>query len=304
MNQESTHVPVLLNEAIEALHVQPGRRYVDCTVGPGGHAEAILQRGGRLLAIDIDPQTIDLARQRLSPYGPDAIVVKEDFQNLRSVCADFGFIPADGVLFDLGVSSFQLDSPDRGFSFQHDALLNMRFNTTQHLTAAAIVNTYPEREIATILEKYGEEHRGKRIARSIVANRPIETTAQLATVVERCVGSRGRIHPATKTFQALRIMVNQELARLERALEQVVEVLGTAGRLVVISFHSLEDRLVKNFMRRESKDCICPPEVPVCTCGHKATLSLPTRKAVTPSSSEVAANPRSRSARMRVAERI
>lgn len=304
MTQESPHTPVLLEEAIEALRVQPGKRYVDCTVGPGGHAEAILGRGGRLLGMDIDPQAVEWARRRLLPYRQDVVLLNEDFQDLERVCAGAGFVPADGILFDLGMSSLQLANSSRGFSFQHDAPLNMRFTTSQELNAATIVNTYPEDELASILEKYGDEHRGKRIARSIVASRPIETTVQLATVVERCVGSRGRIHPATKTFQALRITVNEELDRLERALGQVTKVLIPGGRLVVVSFQSLEDRLVKNFMRRESKDCICPPEIPVCTCNHRATLSLITKKAITPSPIEVLANPRSRSARMRVAERV
>jgi len=304
MNQQSVHIPVLLNETIEAFQVQVGRKYIDCTVGEGGHAAAILEKGAHLLGIDIDPQAIEVARKRLQLYGENAILINEDFENLERICSDSGFHPVHGVLFDLGMSSLQLSDTSRGFSFQHDSPLNMRFSPYHELNAATIVNTFPEEELAAIIEKYGEERRSKQIARSIVANRPIDTTLRLATVIERAVGFRGKIHPATKTFQALRITVNQELRRLETALKQVANILFLGGRLVVISFHSLEDRLVKHYMRQESKDCICPPRTPVCVCDHKATLKLITKKVITPSQAEVLANPRSRSARMRVAERV
>lgn len=304
MNQQSIHIPVLLNETIEAFQVQVGRKYIDCTVGEGGHAAAILEKGAHLLGIDIDPQAIDVARKRLQLYGENAILINEDFENLERICSDSGFHPVHGVLFDLGMSSLQLADTSRGFSFQHDSPLNMRFSPSHELSAATIVNTFPEEELAAIIEKYGEERRSKQIARSIVANRPIDTTLRLATVIERTVGFRGKIHPATKTFQALRITVNQELQRLETALKQVANILFLGGRLVVISFHSLEDRLVKHYMRQESKDCICPPQTLVCVCGHKATFKLITKKVITPSPAEILANPRSRSARMRVAERV
>jgi 16S rRNA (cytosine1402-N4)-methyltransferase len=304
MSKEPTHIPVLLNETLEALQVQPGNRYVDCTVGEGGHATAILDKGAKLLAIDIDPLAIEVARERLLPYGENAILINESFENLERICSETGFSPAQGVLFDLGMSSFQLANTSRGFSFLRDSPLDMRYSPSQELSAATVVNTYPEDELATIIEKYGEERRSKQIARSIVANRPIDTTLRLAAVVEHTAGFRGKIHPATRTFQALRIIVNQELRRLEAALGQVANILCSGGRLVVISFHSLEDRLVKGYMRQESKDCLCPPEVPVCTCGHKAVLKLITKKVITPSPSEVLANPRSRSARMGVAERV
>ena len=304
MNQQSIHIPVLLNETIEAFQVQVGRKYIDCTVGEGGHAAAILEKGAHLLGIDIDPQAIDVARKRLQLYGENAILINEDFENLERICSDSGFHPVHGVLFDLGMSSLQLTDTSRGFSFQHDSPLNMRFSPSHELSAATIVNTFPEEELAAIIEKYGEERRSKQIARSIVANRPIDTTLRLATVIERTVGFRGKIHPATKTFQALRITVNQELQRLETALKQVANILFLGGRLVVISFHSLEDRLVKHYMRQESKDCICPPQTLVCVCGHKATFKLITKKVITPSPAEILANPRSRSARMRVAERV
>jgi len=306
MNQTmpATHIPVLLNEAIEALRVEPGGRYIDCTLGEGGHAAAILEQGGQLLGIDIDPQVIEVARARLLPYGKSAILINNNFENLDQICSSLGIKPVHGILFDLGMSSFQLSNTRRGFSFQHDALLDMRFNPTQELTAATIVNTFPEKDLAGIIERYGEEHRSTQIARSIVQNRPLSTTRQLAAVVARAAGMRGKIHPATKTFQALRIAVNQELERLKAALKQAVNILEVGGRLVVIGFHSLEDRLVKEFLRRESQDCLCPPQTPVCVCGHRAILKLITKRVVTPSPAEVLANPRSRSAKMRAAERI
>ena len=305
MNQMMpTHIPVLLNEAIDALQVEPGGRYIDCTVGEGGHAAAILEKGGQLLGIDIDPQSIEVARARLLPHGQMAILINNSFENLEQICSSLGFQPVRGILFDLGMSSLQLSNTKRGFSFQYDAPLDMRFNPTQELTAATIVNAFTEEDLASIIERYGEERRSTKIARSIAQNRPLSSTRQLATVVARAVGMRGKIHPATKTFQALRIAVNQELERLKAALKQAVNILEVGGRLVVIGFHSLEDRLVKEFLRRESQDCLCPPQTPVCVCGHRAILKLITKRVVTPSPAEVLANPRSRSAKMRAAERI
>ena len=298
------HIPVLLNEAIEALQVKPGGQYVDCTMGEGGHAAAILEQGGLVLGIDIDPQAIELARERLSPYGHRAILINEDFANLEKVCSRIGLHPIRGILFDLGLSSHQLGDMKRGFSFQHEAPLNMCFNPSQEFTAATIVNTFPEKEIARIIKRYGEERRGSEIARSIVASRPLNTTLELAAAITRAVGRRGRIHPATKTFQALRIAVNRELERLKAALKQALNILEAGGRLVVISFHSLEDRLVKDYFRKESQDCLCPPRTPVCICSHHASLKLVTKRVITPSRAEVIANPRSRSAKMRVAEHI
>ncbi len=306
--QAPTHEPVLVEEVVQGLAVQPGGRYVDGTVGGGGHAVAILDHvspGGRLLGIDADPQAIAIARERLSGYGDDVLLVNDNFVNLRAVCDDYGFTPVHGILLDLGLSSYQLDSDARGFSFQRDAALDMRFSPYQETTADTIVNDLPEADLANLIWKYGEERQSRRIARRIVLDRPIRTTLELAHTIELAVGGRhGRIHPATKTFQALRIAVNRELEHLERALEESLDLLGVNGRLVVISYHSLEDRIVKQFMRRESTDCLCPPETPVCICGHAATLRLVNRKVVTPSDDEVKRNPRSRSARLRVAERI
>ncbi len=303
-----SHIPVLLEETISALAVQPGGRYIDCTVGGGGHAAAILERsspGGQLLGIDADPEAIRAARDRLGAYGNSVLLVNDNFVNLKAICVKYDFLPVHGVFFDLGLSSLQLGADERGFSFQQDAPLDMRFSPGQEVTAADIVNTYSEAELAYLIKTYGEEIYSHRIARRIVQGRPVETTLQLAGLIEQAVGGRrGRIHPATRTFQALRIAVNQELDNLPAALKQAIEVLGFEGRLVVLSYHSLEDRIVKQFMQREARGCVCPPEVPVCVCGHAASLKLINRKVITPSEQEMQLNPRSRSAKLRTAERI
>jgi len=303
------HVPVLLREVVDALAVRPGGRYVDCTLGAGGHAEAILAAAspdGELLGIDLDPEALAAARQRLAAYGERVTFVEGNFSQVADLCRERGFAPVQGVLFDLGLSSLQLEEESRGFSFQREGPLDMRFSPRQELTAADIVNTYTEEDLADLLWRYGEERRSRPIARRLCEERPFRTTTQLAKAVEQAVGRRARgvIHPATRTFQALRIAVNQELLHLETALLQAHGLLGFGSRLVVISYHSLEDRIVKNFLRRESQDCVCPPGVPVCVCGHRATLRLVTRGVVRPSAAEVAANPRARSARLRVAERL
>ncbi|MFH0768061.1 MAG: 16S rRNA (cytosine(1402)-N(4))-methyltransferase RsmH [Chloroflexota bacterium] len=303
----SAHIPVLVEETIKALNVQPGGRYIDCTLGGGRHAAAILEHsspGGQLLGIDADPEAIKIARARLQAYSGSTLLINDNFVNLQAICYKHDFLPVHGILFDLGLSSLQLSS-SRGFSFQHDAPLDMRLSPDQHLTAADIVNTYSENELANLLMIYGEEGFSRRIAHRIVQERPLETTLQLAHTIERAVGSRrGRIHPATKTFQALRIAVNRELEYLEAALKQTVNLLGFEGRLVVISYHSLEDRIVKRFMQQESQGCICPPDIPTCVCGHSASLRLINRRVITPSVAEVQINPRSRSAKLRASERI
>jgi 16S rRNA (cytosine1402-N4)-methyltransferase len=301
------HIPVLVNETIQALAVQLGGRYVDCTLGGGGHAAAILEHsspGGQLLGIDADPQAIKVAEAKLQTYRDSTLLINDNFVNLQAICIRYDFYPVHGILFDLGLSSIQLDS-NRGFSFQHDAPLDMRLSPSQEITAADIVNTSSEDELAHIIATYGEEVHSHQIARCIVQERPMETTRQLVQAIEQAVGGRrGRIHPATKTFQALRIAVNQELDHLEAALKQAINLLGFAGRLVVISYNSLEDRIVKQLMQRESKDCICPPGTPTCVCGHTACLRLINKKVITPSPIEVRLNPRSRSAKLRAAERI
>ncbi|UCD08383.1 MAG: 16S rRNA (cytosine(1402)-N(4))-methyltransferase RsmH [Dehalococcoidales bacterium] len=302
------HVPVLTEEVIQALAVQPGGRYIDCTVGGGGHAAAILEHispGGQLLGIDADPEAIRSASQRLNKFDDSILLVNDNFVNLKSICYKNDFVPVHGILFDLGLSSLQLDSDERGFSFQHKAPLDMRFNPNQEITASDIVNDYSEEELARLIWTYGEETAARRIARTIVRERPIKTTVELARIVEQGVGKRQRrIHPATKTFQAIRIAVNKELDHLESALKQAMDLLGYQGRLVVISYHSLEDRVVKQYMQQESKNCICPPEIPICTCEHTASLRQINKRIIAPSPEEIKRNPRSRSARMRAAEHI
>src|SRR4030043_87675 len=259
------HKPVLLSEAVEALQAQPGKRYVDCTLGSGGHAAAILANilpGGQLLGIDADPKSIETAKNRLAEYTESITIINDNFANLETICRENNFLPVHGILFDLGLSSTQLEISERGFSFQQDGPLDMRFSPIQELTAADIVNNFPEDKLSQIIKTYGEERYSKRIARCIIRNRPISNTLQLASVVEKAIGSRrGKIHPATRTFMALRIAVNRELENLVKALKQTVNCLDGRGRLVVISYHSLEDRIVKQFMIRESKGCICPPEI-------------------------------------------
>ncbi len=303
-----THTSVLVGEAVRALAVQPGGRYIDCTLGGGGHAAAILENsspGGQLLGIDADPEALRMARVRLEPYSDSVLIINENFSNLQSICYKYDFFPVHGILFDLGLSSFQLNGDIRGFSFQREAELDMRLSPGQKVTAGDIVNQFPEDELARLIRTYGEEVSSRRIARRIVRERPIRTTLQLARTVEQAVGGRrGKIHPATKTFQALRIAVNHELENLEAGLKQALDLLGAGGRLVVISYHSLEDRIVKRLMQRESRDCICPPGMPTCVCGHTASLRLVNRRVIVPSQAEVELNPRSRSARLRAAERI
>jgi 16S rRNA (cytosine1402-N4)-methyltransferase len=302
------HKPVLTREVLEGLDVAPGKNYIDCTLGLGGHAQAILSSaypGGRLLGIDADPEAALIARDNLYEYSDNVTIVNDNFTNLEEICDEYDFTDVDGILFDLGISSLQLDTPERGFSFQSDAELDMRFSPEQVLTAMDLVNILPEQKLAQLLEEYGEERRARRIARAIVANRPVNSTRKLALLIEQVFkGERGHIHPATKTFLALRIVVNHELENLRSALEQSIKLLNKNGRLVVLSYHSLEDRIVKQFMKRESSGCICPPETPVCVCGHVPTLNLITKKVVTPSIEEIKNNPRSRSAKLRVAEKV
>jgi len=303
-----THIPVLLQETIKALTVQPGGRYIDCTLGAGGHASAILDRsspGGQLLGIDADSEVIEIAKARLEAYSSSILLVNENFVDLEAICIKYDFLPVHGILFDLGLSSLQLNNHGRGFSFQHDAPLDMRLSPSQEVTAVDIINTSSETELAHLIKIYGEEGYSHQIARRVVQERPINTTLQLVRTIEQAIGGRrGRLHPATRTFQALRIAVNHELEHLETALKQAINLLGFEGRLVVISYHSLEDRIVKQLMQQESKDCICPPDVPTCVCGHRASLRLINKRVITPSPTEVKLNPRSRSAKLRAAERI
>ncbi|HNS01463.1 MAG TPA: 16S rRNA (cytosine(1402)-N(4))-methyltransferase RsmH [Anaerolineae bacterium] len=300
----TVHRPVLEQEVLTLLAPRPGGRYIDGTAGGGGHSEALLAAGGQVLSLDADPNAVQRVRQRLLPFGDRSRVLQSNFRHMATVAQQAGFIPVDGILLDLGLSSDQLELEGRGFALMADGPLDMRFDPSQPLSAADLVNTLPEGELADLIYTYGEEHLSRRIARAIVQARPVEGAAHLARVIERAVGRRGRIHPATKTFQALRIAVNDELGALQDVLPQAAALLRPGGRLAVISFHSLEDRMVKQFMQREAQDCLCPPEMLICQCGHVATLRLVSRKPVVPSAEEIARNPRSRSAKLRVAERL
>lgn len=301
------HQPVLYHEIILALQPKNKGLYVDGTLGAGGHARGILEAcapDGRLLGLDVDPQALALARKTLAPYGERARLMPASYDSLTETLRKIGWETLDGILLDLGLSSMQLDTPERGFSFQHDAPLDMRFDPASPTTAADLVNSLPEDELADLIYDYGEERASRRIAKAIVRARPLQTTRQLAAVIESVLPRRGRIHPATQTFQALRIAVNQELDRVENFLPQAVAALKSGGRLAIISFHSLEDRIVKEYFRRESRDCICPPRQPICTCRHRATLKEISRKPITPGEAEIEANPRARSAKLRVVEKL
>src|SRR2546425_1900571 len=315
---QTGHIPVMLEEVLKFLQPRAGGHYVDGTLGGGGHAEAILERsapGGKGLGVDSDVQALARVERRLATAVQDGrlVLVHGNFAELARIVDEAGFVSSvDGVLLDLGFSSYQMDDPERGFSFSADGPLDMRLDQSQELTAADLINSASEQELADIFWRYGEETRSRQIAWRIVRERahgPITHTSQLARLAAAGVPNKpGMIHPATRVFQALRIAVNSELERLEAALPQIVEVMqrgeagktgGDGGRMVIISFHSLEDRLVKVFMRREAMDCICPPGIPVCVCNHKASLHILTPKPVTPTKQEVLDNPRARSAKLR-----
>ncbi len=308
MTPARPHLPVLYHQVIRYLQPRPGGRYVDGTLGAGGHAYGILKASapdGLLLGLDVDPQALALAQEYLSPFGERAILREASYTTLAEQLRVLGWSSVEGIVLDLGLSSMQLDTPERGFSFQKDAPLDMRFSPRTPQTAADLVNTLPEADLADIIYRYGEERRSRRVARAIVAARPIRTTRQLAEVVARVTHSgRPGVHPATRTFQALRIAVNQELVNIETVLPQAIAALNPGGRLAVISFHSLEDRIVKHYFRQESRDCICPPRQPVCTCGHTAQVRVLTRKPVVAQAKEIEQNPRARSARLRVVEKL
>jgi 16S rRNA (cytosine1402-N4)-methyltransferase len=304
---DARHVPVLYKEIIHALQPKSPGRYVDGTVGAGGHARGILEAcapDGRLLGLDVDPLALALARKTLAPYGQRAHLAQASYELLSEVLAGVGWDGAHGILLDLGVSSMQLDTAERGFSFAQEAPLDMRFDPASGLPAADLVNLSPEDELAGLLFRYGEEPRARRIAREIVKARPVTTTTQLAEIVKRAYPEHSRVHPATRTFQALRIAVNDELARLERALPGALRALYPGGRLAVISFHSLEDRIVKDFFRRERRDYVNPPYEPIYEVERKAGIKEITRKPIRPAEQEIKVNPRARSARLRVAEKL
>mgnify|MGYP003579088117 CR=1 FL=1 len=307
------HRPVLLEETLKYLVPERGGLFVDCTVGLGGHSEAVLKSSPntRVLGLDLDPSALEYSRQRLAPFGKRFHAVQANFRKVETVLREAGESDAAGILVDLGVSSLQFDSPERGFSFRFDAPLDMRMDPTTGPTASDLLQHLPEAEIARIIFEFGEERHSRRIARRIVERReqgqPVKTTAELAELVRAATGGgrkRQQIHPATRTFQALRIAVNNELEGLGEFVEASVDLLAPEGRFVAISFHSLEDRIVKRELKRLSGHCECPPRLPVCSCGARQTVEILTRRPVTPSDREVEDNPRARSAKLRAARKL
>ncbi len=303
------HQPVLAREAVEQLDVGPAGVYLDATVGEGGHSLAILEAsspGGRVLGIDLDPRSLSFAAHRLAGFGPRFVPMPGSYSDMTALVRDQGVTAVDGVLMDLGFSLRQIREEDYGFGFHSRQPLDMRYDPRGALTAALVVNTYPEKDLADVIYTYGEEHRSRAIARRIVQRRPVHSAAELADLIAGLMGPRrrGRTHPATRTFQALRIEVNGELDNLALGLTAAVSLLAPGGRLAVISYHSLEDRAVKRFISGESARCICPPEAPVCVCRHQPRLEPVHRRVIRPSPGEMESNPRSRSAKMRVARRI
>jgi 16S rRNA (cytosine1402-N4)-methyltransferase len=309
------HLPVLAEEVLEMLAPRSGSLQIDATLGGGGHTERILEAAnpdGRLLGLDADPAAIDRVEHRLGPRFGERLVLRQvNFRELATVAPDAGFSAVDGCLFDLGLSSFQLADTERGFGFRAGGPLDMRFDTSRGVPAAELLATLDAKELTALFRRYGEEPKAGRIARAIVDARreaPIATAEELAAVIERVSPPNPRqprrTHPATRVFQALRIAVNEELEALEAGLAAAVDLLRPGGRLVVLSYHSLEDRIVKRFLAAERRGCVCPPELPVCVCGRNPRLRLLTRKSLTPTPEEVATNPRSRSARLRAAERL
>ena len=311
---EEGHLPVMVEEVLESLSPSAGSLQIDATVGGGGHALRVLEAnspGGRLLGLDADQAAIARSRRRLGQFGERVTLRQTNFEHLSDAAAAAGFVPADGVLFDLGLSSNQLADDERSFSFRAEGPLDMRFDTSRGVPASELIATYDEQQLTTLFRQFGEEPNARRIARAIVntrQERPIETGTQLADLVARVAPApprgRRRVHPATRVFQALRIAVNRELETLPKALEAAVNVLGEGGRLAVISYHSLEDRIVKRFIAAERRGCTCPPETPICVCGRAPRLAPVGPQPRRPSQDEIDRNPRSRSALLRAARRL
>lgn len=309
---EFRHVSVLLNECIEGLNIKKDGIYVDGTLGGGGHSLEIVKRlnTGRLIGIDQDKDAICAAKERLKEYEDKITYVHNNFVNVKEVLNSLGIEKVDGFLIDIGVSSFQLDEAKRGFSYMQDAPLDMRMDSENPLSAYDVVNEYSEEELSRIIYSYGEERWAKRIAQFIVNERkvkPVETTFELVEIIKKAIPKGARKdgpHPAKRTFQAIRIEVNKELEILEKTIDDMTDLLNPAGRLCVITFHSLEDRIVKNAFKKQENPCTCPPEFPVCVCGKKPKAKIITRKPVLPSEEELNFNHRSRSAKLRILERI
>ncbi len=307
------HTPVLLNETLEYLDPKPGGVYIDGTLGGAGHSSEIIKRivpGGKLLGIDQDSNAIDAAKRRLEAYKDNVVIVRDNFRNIKAIALQKGFKEVDGILLDIGVSSHQLDEKERGFSYMHDGPLDMRMDTESSLNASDIVNNISEQELIRILRDYGEEKWAVRIAKFIAEERKnsrIDTTFKLVDIIQRAIPAAARRdggHPAKRTFQALRIAVNDELQVLEEALIDAARLLKPGGRLVVITFHSLEDRIVKKIFNNMEKPCTCPPQLPVCACGKEPLLRVITKKPVTAGEEELKTNTRSKSAKLRAAERV
>ncbi len=301
-----SHIPVLLNAILDSL--LPAERIIDGTLGAGGHTRALLDAGaGEILGLDADPMALEIAQANLAAYGERVHIVHNSYAEMAVEARRLGWEQVNGILLDLGVSSMQLDRAERGFAFMKDGPLDMRFNPAGGRSPASeLVNDWDEADLADLFYNYGEEPNGRRVARAIIANRPYATTRQLAEVIERAMPRRkgDRIHPATRVFQALRIAVNDELGVIERTLPAAIDLLKPGGRMAVISFHSLEDRIVKRAFKLASTDCICPPKTPVCVCGHEASVRMVTHKPLTADEAEIAENPRSRSAKLRVVEKL
>ncbi len=309
---EFLHKSVLFDACMEGLNIRPDGIYIDGTAGGGGHSFGIASRltTGHLYAFDRDREALAAAKQKLSPYEKNVTLVNREFSHMAAVAEEYGLAGVDGILLDIGVSSYQLDNPERGFTYMADAPLDMRMRREQTLSAYDIVNTYSEEEIGDILFTYGEERWAKRIARFIGEARkeaPVETTFQLNDLIRRAIPAKARVdgsHPSKRTFQALRIVVNNELGELTEALEAGCGLLNPGGRFCIITFHSLEDRIVKQFFAGKAKGCTCPPEFPVCVCGKKPELALVGRKPITADQAELDGNPRSHSAKLRIAEKL
>lgn len=309
---EFKHVSVLLNECIEALNIKEDGIYVDCTLGGAGHSSEIVKRlspKGRLIGIDQDKNALEASKKRLEEYD-NVIYVHNNFYNIKEVLDELNIEGVDGILMDLGVSSHQLDEGERGFSYMKDAPLDMRMNRDSNFTAYNVINNYSEEELTRVIRDFGEEKFARRIAKFIVDRRgkkPIETTYELVDIIKAAIPAKARRegpHPAKRTFQAIRIEVNNELGILDRAIEDSTAKLNKGGRIAVITFHSLEDRIIKNKYKQLENPCTCPKEFPVCICGKKPEIKIITRKPIEPSEIEVEENPRSRSAKLRVAEKI
>ena len=308
---EFRHTSVLLNETIEGLNIKPDGIYVDGTLGGGGHTREILSRieNGKVIGFDRDADAISVCKERLSAFGDKITFVNRNFNDIKSVLTELGISKIDGAVLDLGVSSYQLDCAERGFSYNHDAPLDMRMDQNANFSAYNIVNEYSKEELFRIISEYGEDRWAKRIAEFIVAEReekPIETTGELVTIIKKAVPKGARQdgpHPAKRTFQAIRIEVNAELSGLTQAAEDFISCLNPGGRLCIITFHSLEDRIIKNAFLKAAKGCECPPSLPVCVCGKKPLGKVITRKAIAPGDAELSENPRARSAHLRIFEK-